>query len=517
MERMQFHNMGVFETRNNRLYMDGVDLTALAAEFGTPLYVLSHAAIKRNIDEVKRSFTDKYANTEAAYASKAFLSLAMAQLVGWEGLSLDVVSGGELYTALRADFPPERIIFHGSNKTPQEIEAAALAGDVRIAVDADGEVEMIESVCERIASADLTAPWVKDRQDLTAPRGKDRQGLTAPQGKDQQDLTAPWGEDRQGLTVPQGKDRQGLIAPRGKARQDLIVPWVKDRQSAPVRVLFRINPRVDIHGHEYMATGKADSKFGFSIDEAVIYPAIARAAEAKYVTPVGIHFHVGSQVFDNKAHLAALEEALKIMKGAKDRLGVVLTELNIGGGYGIRYAAGDERKPYSYFTDPVMARVKEYCAENGLAVPKVIIEPGRSIVGDAGVTLYTVGSIREISGVRKFVSVDGGMTDNIRPALYGARYEAVVANKAGAPADERVTVVGKCCESGDMLIDGTELAHAETGDILAVFTTGAYGYSMASNYNKLPIPAVALVDGGEAKLIVRRQTYEDLIARDLPL
>ncbi|MDR3225350.1 MAG: diaminopimelate decarboxylase [Clostridiales Family XIII bacterium] len=443
--------MGVFETRDNKLYMDGVDLTALAAEFGTPLYVLSRAAIERNIDEVKRSFTDKYAGTEAAYASKAFLSIAMAQLIGAAGLCLDVVSGGELYTALRAGFPPERIIFHGSNKTPQEIEAAALAGDIRITVDAGGEVDMIERVCDKIESTGLTVPW--------------------------------------------GKDRQG----------------------APVRVLFRINPRVDIHGHEYMATGKADSKFGFSIDEDVIYPAIGRAADAKHVTPVGIHFHVGSQVFDNKAHLAALEEALKIMKGAKDRLGIELTELNIGGGYGIRYADGDVRRPYSYFVDPVMARVNEYCAENGLAAPKVIIEPGRSIVGDAGVTLYTVGSIREIAGVRKFVSVDGGMTDNIRPALYGAKYEAVVANKAGEPADECVTVVGKCCESGDRLIEDATLACAGAGDILAVFTTGAYGYSMASNYNKLPIPAVALIDEGTAKLIVRRQTYDDLIARDLPL
>jgi diaminopimelate decarboxylase len=266
-----------------------------------------------------------------------------------------------------------------------------------------------------------------------------------------------------------------------------------------------------------MATGKADSKFGFSIDEDVVYPAIERAVSAKHVAPVGVHFHVGSQVFDNKAHLAALEEALKVMKGAKDRLGIELTELNIGGGYGIRYTDGDERKPYRYFTEPVMARVHEFCKANGLAVPKVIIEPGRSIVGDAGVTLYTVGSIREIAGVRKFVSVDGGMTDNIRPALYGAEYEAAIANKAGAAADDVVTVVGKCCESGDILMNGIKLARAEAGDILTVFTTGAYGYSMASNYNKLPIPAVALVDKGESKLIVRRQTYEDLISRDLTI
>jgi diaminopimelate decarboxylase len=425
--------------------MDGVDLADLAKELGTPLYVVSKSALDRNLNEIKNDFLGKNDNVEAAYASKAFLCTAMAQLIESSGLSLDVVSGGELFTALRAGFPPERIIFHGSNKTPQELEAALLAGDVRIVVDADGEVDMIDRICGEIASGG-----------------------------------------------------------RGEA-------------GAPVRVLFRINPRVDIHGHEYISTGKADSKFGFSIDDDVIYPAIGRAAASERVTPVGVHFHVGSQVFDRAAHLTALEEALKIVKGAKERLGVELGEVNVGGGFGIRYTDGDVRRPYSYFTVPIMERVRKYCGENGLVVPKVIIEPGRSIVGDAGVTLYTVGSVREIAGVRKFVSVDGGMTDNIRPALYDAKYEAAIANKAAEPAGETVTVVGKCCESGDMLIKDARLAHAEPGDILTVFTTGAYGYSMASNYNKLPIPAVALTDSGRAKLIVRRQTHEELIARDLPL
>ncbi|MDR0520037.1 MAG: diaminopimelate decarboxylase [Clostridiales Family XIII bacterium] len=464
--------MEKLEINNGRLCMDGVDLADLAKEYGTPLYVMSMATLERNIAEVKKAFlgddamteTDcavaefaraeaetARAKTEVAYASKAFLCTAMAQIIERSGLSLDVVSGGELFTALRAGFPPERIIFHGSNKTPQEIEAAVLAGDVRIVVDADGEVDMIERIYEKLVS-------------------------------------------------------EGRLARRGADGADM-----------PVRVLFRINPRVDIHGHEYISTGKADSKFGFSIDEDVIYPAIGRAAAAERVRPVGVHFHVGSQVFDNTAHKAAVGEALKVVKGVKDRLGVELSEVNVGGGFGIRYTDGDVRKPYSYFTDPIVGLVNEYCEANGLAVPKVIIEPGRSIVGDAGLTLYTVGSIREIAGIRKFVSVDGGMTDNIRPALYEAKYEAAIVNRAGEPVNETVTIVGKCCESGDMLIKDTRLAHAESGDILAVFTTGAYGYSMASNYNKQPIPAVVLVDGGKAQLIVRRQTYEELAARDLPL
>jgi diaminopimelate decarboxylase len=266
----------------------------------------------------------------------------------------------------------------------------------------------------------------------------------------------------------------------------------------------------------YLTDSQIKPKFGFPADGEELYSLIGDAIGSGLVDFAGIHIHVGSQLFTNDAHLAALRRAFGIMEKIKDRYGCDMPELNIGGGFAIRYTAGDAPPPYGYYLEPVMSAVSEYCGSRGVAEPVVTVEPGRSIVGEAGVTLYTVGAMRE-NGGRRFVAVDGGMTDNIRPALYGAEYEAVVANKAGEPAGDTVTVVGKCCESGDRLIVDAKLQQAAAGDVLAVYSTGAYGYSMANNYNKLPLPAVALVDGGEARLIVRRQSYEDLVARDLTI
>jgi diaminopimelate decarboxylase len=413
--------------------MDGADLTEVASAFGTPLYVLSRAAIDAKIAEIKRDFTEKYPNARAAYASKAFLCVAMCGIVDEAGLALDVVSGGELFTAMRAGFPPERIEFHGNNKGRGEIALAVDYGVGRFIVDAPGELGLIEE------------------------------------------------------------------------------------SAAPYRpkILFRVNPGVETDTHDHISTGHADSKFGFSADGEELYGLIERALASDRVDFAGIHFHIGSQLFTNDSRLAALRRALGILKEIRDSYGYDAPELNIGGGFAIRYTSADEPRPYGHYLDPVMEEVRAYCEANGLRPPTVGIEPGRSVVGEAGVTLYTVGAIRRAAGGRKFIAVDGGMTDNIRPALYGASYEAVVANKAGEAAKETVTVVGKCCESGDRLIEDARLPEAEPGDVLAVFSTGAYGYSMASNYNKLPLPAVALVENGKARLIVRRQTYEDLVSRDL--
>jgi diaminopimelate decarboxylase len=263
-------------------------------------------------------------------------------------------------------------------------------------------------------------------------------------------------------------------------------------------------------------TGHAGSKFGFPADGEELYALIGAAMRSDSVDFEGIHFHIGSQIFTNESHLAALRRALGILSEIKSRYGCNTPELNIGGGFAIRYTSGDEPKPYGYYLDPVMGEVLEHCAAHGLEAPVVTVEPGRSIVGEAGVTLYTVGAIRE-NNAHRFVAVDGGMTDNIRPALYGAKYEAVIANRADAPADAVVTVVGKCCESGDRLIEDARLQTAYSGDILAVYSTGAYGYSMANNYNKLPLPAVVLIGDGKPRLIVRRQAYDDLISRDIQL
>ncbi|MDR1953516.1 MAG: diaminopimelate decarboxylase [Clostridiales Family XIII bacterium] len=427
--------MGIFETRNNTLYFDGVSTTRLAAEFGTPLYVFSKSEIVKRITEIKEMFLDKYKNTRAAYASKAFLTIAMCRIVEERGLSLDVVSGGELYTAIRAGFPAERIEFHGNNKSREELEMAIEYGVGHIIIDAFDELSMIEELCARY----------------------------------------------------------------GKT----------------TNVLYRITPEVNADTHKYISTGKRGSKFGFSVDESVIYPLLKEAIDSKYVTPAGLHFHIGSQLFENDSRMRALAEALKIYKGVRDRYGYELTEINVGGGFGIVYTSEDERKPFSYFLDPVMDETERYCRENGLPVPTIVIEPGRSIVGEAGITLYTLGSVKEIDGVRTYVSVDGGMSDNIRPALYNAKYEGMIASKAGETPAKTMTICGKCCESGDKLIKDALLADAQRGDILAVFSTGAYGYSMANNYNKQPIPAVVMIEESRARLIVKRQSYHDLIRNDV--
>jgi diaminopimelate decarboxylase len=432
--------MNIFEIKNGRLHMDGADLTEVAAEFGTPLYVMSRAAIDARIAGLKRDFTDRYERVRAAYASKAFLCTAMCRIVEEAGLALDVVSGGELFTAMKAGFPAEHIEFHGNNKTREEIGFALDCGVGRVIVDAPGELGLIEDVL--------------------------------------------------------------AAAPRSVYRP---------------KILFRVNPGVEAETHDHIMTGHAGSKFGFPIDGDELYGLIGDAVGSPFVDFAGIHFHIGSQIFTNDSYLAALRRALGMLLKIRDVCGCDTPELNIGGGFAIRYEAGDEPPPYGYYLSPVMSEAEEFCAAHGLKRPVIVVEPGRSIVGEAGVTLYTVGAIRETSEGGKFVAVDGGMSDNIRPALYGAAYEAAVANKADAPACETVTVVGKCCESGDRLIEKARLPVPETGDVLAVFSTGAYGYSMASNYNKLTLPAVALVEEGKARLIVRRQTYEDIVARDLPL
>ena len=427
--------MELITTKNNTLYFDGCNTVKLAEEYGTPLYVLSENEIVNRCNQLKEMFLDKYHNTRVAYASKAFLTLAMCKIIEREGLSLDVVSGGELYTAIKAGFPPERIELHGNNKTYEELELAIQYGIKYIIVNYSDEIDLIEEVCAQ-----------------------------------------------------------------------------NDKN---VEVLFRISPEVDINSHEHIATGKKNSKFGFTLDNDVIFSAVKRVLHSKYLEFKGYHFHIGSQLFERDSHLKALDVILTVAKDTKSVLGIEVEEINIGGGFGVNYTQQDDRKPYSFFLDPVMKKVDEYTSENNVKKPIVIIEPGRSIVAEAGLTLYTVGSIKDIPGVKKYVAVDGGMPDNIRPALYDANYEGVIANKADAPKTDMIAVAGKCCESGDILIKEGKFAEAERGDILAIFSTGAYGYSMANNYNKLTVPAVVLVKDGKSQVIVKRQANEDLLRNDV--
>ncbi|HOX13288.1 MAG TPA: diaminopimelate decarboxylase [Spirochaetia bacterium] len=417
------------------LLFDGCDAVDLAREFGTPLYVLSEDRIRVRIRELRETFLDRWPGTSAAYASKALQTLDLCRIVASEDLDLDVVSGGELYAALKAGFPPGRIHFHGNSKTPDEIRMALDGGVGRMIVDNRTELDLLD----REARA-------------------------------------------RGIRVP---------------------------------ILFRVTPGVDSHTHQYMSTGSLDSKFGIPLDPAVRDEYVEAALRMEGIELRGFHFHVGSQIFSNESHRKALRIVADLAAEVRDRYGFETRELILGGGFAARYTAQDEPEPLAYYTDALMTDLRDLCAGSGLPMPRVGIEPGRWIVAEAGITLYTVGSVKEIPGVRTYVGVDGGMPDNIRPALYGAEYEATVADRHDEPRTRTVTVAGKCCESGDILIRNVALQDPRPGDVLAVFTTGAYTHSMASNYNRLPRPAMVLVRDGKARLSVRRETYEDLVAREL--
>jgi len=425
----------MFEVINNELHVDGYSTSQLAKDYGTPLYVYSENKIIDKINEIKMHFLSKYPKTHAAYACKAFCTLYMCKLIEREGLWLDVVSGGELYTAIRAGFPSNRIEFNGNNKSEGELLMALDYNIARIVVDNVSELTFLDELCQK-----------------------------------------------KGVTT---------------------------------KILFRITPGVGSSTHEYITTGTKDSKFGIPLDENIMFPAIEYAIKSKNLDFLGFHFHVGSQLHDTLAHMGALETVLNLLKETKSRFDYEIKDFNMGGGFGIKYIDEDKPLQLSDFVDPIMKRLSEFCVENDLTRPSVSMEPGRFIIGEAGLQLYTVGNVKEIPGIRTYVSVDGGMTDNIRPGLYGAKYDAIIANKANTPKDSLVYISGKCCESTDIIIKNLKCHLPESGDILAVFSTGAYGYSMANNYNKLPFPAVVAIKDGNPKLIVKRQTYEQIIENEI--
>lgn len=425
----------MFEVINNELHVDGYSTTQLAREYGTPLYVYSESKIIDKINVIKTHFLDKYPRTHAAYACKAFCTLYMCKLIEREGLWLDVVSGGELYTAIKAGFPSNRIEFNGNNKSEDELLMALDYNIARIVVDNVSELFFLNELCKK--------------------------------------------------------------------------------KGVKTKILFRITPGVGSSTHEYITTGTKDSKFGIPLDENVIYPAIEYAINSDNLDFLGFHFHVGSQLHDTIAHMGALETVLNLLKETKIRFDYEIKDFNMGGGFGIKYTEEDSPLKLSDFVDPIMNRLTEFCFDNNLTRPAVSMEPGRFIIGEAGFQLYTTGNVKEIPGIRTYVSVDGGMTDNIRPGLYGAKYDAIIANKANAPKDSLVYISGKCCESTDIIIKNLKCHLPESGDILAVFSTGAYGYSMANNYNKLPFPAVVVVKDRKSQLIVKRQTYEQILENEV--
>lgn len=418
------------------LTIGGCDTVELAEKFGTPVYVFDENEIRKNLRTFRDSMNEYYGgNGLAVYASKAFNCKEMCRICAQEGTGIDVVSGGELYTALSVGFPAENIVFHGNNKTYSELCTAVENGVGRIVVDNIDELETLSTIA----------------------------------------------------------------AEKGKT----------------AGVMFRIKPGIDAHTHDFIKTGQIDSKFGFALETGEAMEAVKKALSTPNVKLRGLHCHIGSQIFDIDPFELAAKVMLELFKAVKDETGIELEELNLGGGFGIKYLESECPKPYGEYMKNVSAVVREYCNKLGLKMPFVIIEPGRSVVGAAGLTLYTVGSVKNIPDIRTYVSVDGGMADNPRYALYRADYEIVCANKANEDRSEIVTVAGKCCESGDLIQENTKLQKVESGDILAVLSTGAYNYSMASNYNRIPRPPVVMVKDGEARTVVKRETYEQVSANDI--
>lgn len=418
------------------LEIGGCDATDLAREFGTPLYVMDETTFRDNCRRYKQAMDRWYdGNGLVLYASKAFCTAAICRIVQQEGLGLDVVSGGELYTAIKAGFPMEKVYFHGNNKTPEEI-AMGIEHDIgRFVVDNGTELELIEKIA---------------------------------------------GE-------------------KGKR----------------VKVSFRIKPGVDAHTHEFIQTGQIDSKFGVALENGEAHAIIAQASKMKNIDVVGVHCHIGSQIFDLAPFELAAEVMLNFIADIREQFGIRITELNLGGGFGIQYVDQDDPPEVDKFIEAVSIVVKRICAEKGLDRMFMLMEPGRSIAAPAGVTLYRVGNIKEIRGIRKYVAIDGGMCDNPRYALYKSVYTALLANKPDAPRTEIVTIAGKCCESGDLIAKDIAMPPASPGDIIAVLATGAYNYSMAMNYNRNGKPPVVLVKDGKARLIVKREDYADVCRNDL--
>jgi diaminopimelate decarboxylase len=415
-----------------RLSVGGVDLVHLADEFGTPLFVYDEVHLRDACRQAVEAWGDG-----VAYATKAFLCVAMARLAHEEGLCLDVSTGGELHVALAAGVPADRLVLHGNNKSEEELAAALAVGVGRIIVDSFDEIDRLEGL----------------------------------------------------VTGPNPEGAAAFVRPK---------------------VLVRVTPGVEVHTHEFVRTGQDDSKFGFGLSSGAAARAVERLSRLDAtgtIEFVGVHAHLGSQVFA----LEPFAQAIDVLAGFFAPLG--LPELVVGGGLGVAYVNGEEAPPMAQWA----ASVRRACRSAGIdGSVRVTAEPGRSIVAAAGITLYRVGTVKDVPGYRTYVSVDGGMSDNPRPVLYGSGYEAFLPREADAERPKPVRVVGKHCETGDVVVaEGFVPDDLTVGDVMATPVTGAYGHSMASNYNKVPRPAVVFVSGGEARLVVRRETLDDLIRLDV--
>lgn len=418
------------------LEISGCDAVELAQQYGTPLYVMNEDEIRSACQRYRSSFERYYqGNGKPIYASKAFSCKEIYRIVVQEGLDVEVVSGGELYTALQAGVDPKHIHFQGNNKTPGELAYAVESGVGDIVADHMEEIRQLQQLALE--------------------------------------------------------------------------------NNVTVAVSLRIKPGIDAHTHDFIRTGQIDSKFGMDLANGEAMEAIRLTLACDNLLLTGLHCHIGSQILEIQPFVHAAQVMLDFYGQIKDTLGITFAALNLGGGFGISYTEQDQAVPYEDFMRDVSAVVQERCKELGLDTPFIYLEPGRSIVGEAGTTLYRVGAIREIPDVRNYVSVDGGMFDNPRYALYQAEYTCLLANKADRPADYTATIAGKCCESGDLIQEHTCLQAPEQGDLLAVLCTGAYNYSMSSNYNRNCKPSCVMVSQGESRIVIKGETYEDLVRNDV--
>lgn len=416
---------------SNHLEIGGVDTIELVKKYGTPLYVYDIQAVKEKARAFKSAFSKRKIKAQVAYASKAFSCLAIYQLMAKEELSLDVVSGGELYTAIKAKYPSEKIHFHGNNKSDDEIIA--------------------------------------------------------------------------------GLDYQvGCFVVDNFYELDRLNQLTSDRKQK-MNILIRVTPGVEAHTHDYISTGQSDSKFGFDLENGQATKAAILASKMPFIEVIGLHSHIGSQIFELEGFNLAIDKVLQYSKQWKDQFGFDLKVLNVGGGFGIQYTVEDKPLLIEEYIDSIITEVENVAQHLELNMPEIWIEPGRSLVGDAGITLYETGSQKSIPDIRNYLAIDGGMSDNIRPALYGAKYTGVFANRVEDKIDGVYSIAGKCCESGDMLIWNLPLPNPQKKDILAVFSTGAYGYAMASNYNRIPRPPVVFVENGVDFLAIQRESYSDLM------
>lgn len=423
-----------FNIHNHEIYISNTSVRTLASECSTPLYIYDLPALKQRMAEFKDHFVSNTLKTHVIYASKAFSCLAMNQLVNQFGFSLDVVSGGELYTALQSNFDLSRIYFHGNNKSDDELNMAIELGVGTIVVDNLMEAKRLVQLCK-------------------CPKHK-------------------------------------------------------------IHVLLRVNPGIEAHTHKYIQTAFIDSKFGIStLNTEEIKAVIDTIQTNSNLQFDGFHAHIGSQIFELEAFKAEIEKICQFVQEFQNQTQIQVRTLDFGGGFGVRYTDEDQPVEIALVCKTIVSEAEKQIAAYELSVEEICIEPGRSIIAEAGYQLYTIGDLKQTPH-RNYIFVDGGMTDNIRPVLYQANYDFDIATNADAPKTKTVCIAGKCCESGDLLAENTLVQPYQTNDLLLVSSTGAYGYSMASNYNKLAIPSVVFVDHGKIIPIIKRQTYQDLIQRE---